>query len=254
MVHRRKLLVEIETILASVDAHDLRTKVSKERRMKGRVLYSPIDMNRAIGTRFAEHGWSESRTSYWVTRDASLIRQTMTMPPEEQKEAIVRAGQEPIYSYNQTDYVQRNKIVASVDTLLQNHSHPRYLFEDGAVFSLLYPQKGDITTMRGICPTGNNLEWLKLFKAAVGQCTARSDTGADPQDTSRERPQIEVSGLASVGPGHADEDVDPDSAALLNLRIANMRTVSVAAVLLADSTPSTLVVDSVCQRSRFSLD
>ena len=111
MVHRRELLAEIETILASVDAHALRTKVSKEQRMKGRMLYSPIDMNRAIGARFAEHGWSESRTSYWVTRDASLIRQTMTMPPEEQKEAIVRAGQEPIYSYNQTDYVKQRVAV-----------------------------------------------------------------------------------------------------------------------------------------------
>ena len=111
MAHRRELLAEIENILVSVDAHDLRTKVSKEQRMKGRMLYSPIDMNRAIGARFAEHGWSESRTSYWVTRDASLIRQTMTMPPEEQKEAIVRAGQEPIYSYNQTDYVKQRVAV-----------------------------------------------------------------------------------------------------------------------------------------------
>ena len=111
MVHRRELLAEIENILVSVDAHDLRTKVSKEQRMKGRMLYSPIDMNRAIGARFAEHGWSESRTSYWVTRDASLIRQTMTMPPEEQKEAILRAGQEPIYSYNQTDYVKQRVAV-----------------------------------------------------------------------------------------------------------------------------------------------
>lgn len=30
----------------------------------------------------------------------------MTMPPEQQKEAIVGAGREPIYSYNQTDYVK----------------------------------------------------------------------------------------------------------------------------------------------------
>lgn len=136
------------------------------------------------------------------------------------------------------DGVQRDKITNSVDSLLQNH-FPRYLFEEETVFALLF-QKGDTTNMRGICPTGNNLEWLKLFKSAVGQCTARADTGADSQDTSRGRPQIEVSGLASVGPGHGDEDVDPDSAALLNLQIANMRTVSVAAVLLADSTPSTL--------------
>lgn len=141
--------------------------------------------------------------------------------------------------YNVTkDDAQRDKITNSVNSLLQSH-FPRYLFEEGTVFSLLY-EKGDTADMSGICPTGDNLEWLRLFKSAVGQCTPRADTGAVPQDTSRERPQIEVSGLASVGPGHRDEDVDPDSAALLNLRIANMRTVSLAAVLLAEGTPSTL--------------
>ena len=111
MVHRTELLTEIESILASVDAHALRTKVSQEQRMKGRMLYSPIDMNRAIGSRFTDCGWNESRTSYWVTSDASLIRHTMTMAPQEQKEAIAKAGQEPIYSYNQTDYVKQRVAV-----------------------------------------------------------------------------------------------------------------------------------------------
>lgn len=35
----------------------------------------------------------------------------MTMSPQEQKEAIVGAGQEPIYSYNQTDYVKQRVAV-----------------------------------------------------------------------------------------------------------------------------------------------
>lgn len=47
MVHRAELLTEIESMLASVEARDLRTKTSKEQRMKGKMLYSPIDMNRA---------------------------------------------------------------------------------------------------------------------------------------------------------------------------------------------------------------
>lgn len=111
MVHRSELLTEIESILASVDAHDLRTKVSKEKRMKGRMLYSPISMNRTIGLQFSEYGWKESRTSYWVTRDARLIRRTMSMSPKEQKATIVEAGQEPIYSYNQTDYVKQRVAV-----------------------------------------------------------------------------------------------------------------------------------------------
>lgn len=79
--------------------------------MKGKMLYSPIDMNRAIGSRFAEYGWRESRTAYWVTSDADLIRRTMTMSPEEQKDIIVKSGREPIYSYNQTDYVKKRVAV-----------------------------------------------------------------------------------------------------------------------------------------------
>ena len=133
--------------------------------------------------------------------------------------------------YNVTkDGVQRDKIVASVDTLLQNHSHPRYLFEEGAVFSLLYPQQGDPASMVGICPAArDNLAWLRHFKSALRQC--------------RERPQIEVSGLASIAPGH------DKASALLNLQIANMRTVSVAAVLLAESTPDSAGGNCLCGSS-----
>ena len=111
MVHRPELLTEIESILASVEARDLRTKMSQEQRTKGKMLYSPIDMNRAIGSQFTDYGWKESRTAYWVTSDASLSRRTMTMSPQEQKEAIAGAGQEPIYSYNQTDYVKQRVAV-----------------------------------------------------------------------------------------------------------------------------------------------
>lgn len=111
MVHRAEAMREIEDIVASVDASRLRTKVSKESRMKGRKLYSPIDMNKAIGSRFEEYGWKESRTAYWVTSDATLIRRTMTMPPEQQKEAIIGAGHEATYSYNQTDYVKQRVAV-----------------------------------------------------------------------------------------------------------------------------------------------
>jgi hypothetical protein len=35
-----------------------------------------------------------------------LIRQTLTLSPEEQKKEILAAGQEPIFSYNQTDFIK----------------------------------------------------------------------------------------------------------------------------------------------------
>lgn len=44
--------------------------------------------------------------NYWVTKSEKLIRKTLTMPPEEQKKEIEAAGEVPIFSYNQTDFVK----------------------------------------------------------------------------------------------------------------------------------------------------
>ncbi len=74
--------------------------------MKGKLLYSPIDMNRSFAELLKYRGWHESRVSYWVTKSEKLIRKTLSMPPEQQKEEIEAAGEIPIYSYNQTDFVK----------------------------------------------------------------------------------------------------------------------------------------------------
>ncbi len=55
---------------------------------------------------FRKRGWKESRTSYWVTSDARLIRKTMHMKPAEQKVVIEDAGFHPFFSYNQSDFVK----------------------------------------------------------------------------------------------------------------------------------------------------
>jgi len=52
------------------------------------------------------NGWEENRVSYWVTRNEKLIRKTLALPPEEQKKEIEEAGENPIFSYNQTDFVK----------------------------------------------------------------------------------------------------------------------------------------------------
>lgn len=41
-----------------------------------------------------------------MTRSERLIRKTLTMTPAEQKAAIEEAGEEPIFSFNQTDFVK----------------------------------------------------------------------------------------------------------------------------------------------------
>jgi hypothetical protein len=111
LVHKPKLWTEIQSAVTRVNAARCRTKVSKEARTKDKVLYSPIEMNRAVSKHFRGHRWEERRTSYWVTSDARLIRKTMHMPPEQQKEEIAAAGATPIFSFNQTDFVKERVAV-----------------------------------------------------------------------------------------------------------------------------------------------
>lgn len=106
LVHKRALWSEIKTVITSVDANKCRTKVSKEKTMKGELLFSPIDMNAMFKEMLRQKDWHESRVSYWVTKNEKLIRKTLTIAPEEQKKEIIEAGEIPIFSYNQTDFVK----------------------------------------------------------------------------------------------------------------------------------------------------
>ncbi|HRJ97966.1 MAG TPA: BglII/BstYI family type II restriction endonuclease [Fimbriimonadaceae bacterium] len=110
-VHKPRLWSEIEHVIAGGDSHALTKKISREVRMPGRELFSPRAMNHAVGCAFRAKGWAESRTSYWVTRDARLIRRTINLPDREQRAAIEAEGQEAIKSFNQTDFVKERVAV-----------------------------------------------------------------------------------------------------------------------------------------------
>jgi len=106
LVHKRRLWAEIKQVIAQVEANRCKTKVSKEKTMKGKLLYSPVDMNKSFASLLNARGWAESRVSYWVTKSERLIRQTISKPAVEQKADILAAGELPIFSYNQTDFVK----------------------------------------------------------------------------------------------------------------------------------------------------
>jgi len=106
LVRKPTLWQEIESVVAEVDAGECRTKVSKGKTMEGRLLFSPIGMNAAFKRLLRQRSWDESRVSYWVTRNEKLIRKTLTLPADAQKREIEAAGEVPIFSYNQTDFVK----------------------------------------------------------------------------------------------------------------------------------------------------
>ena len=110
-VHKPALLAEIRSIIEGVAAEECRTKVSKEKRRNSTLLFAPKVLNEAMLKGFNALGWRESRTSYWVTSDAQLIRKTMQLPALEQKHAIEAAGLEALSSYNQTDFVKERVAV-----------------------------------------------------------------------------------------------------------------------------------------------
>jgi hypothetical protein len=85
IVHKPALWKEIQSVIANVDANKCKTKVSKEKRMKGDLLYSPIEMNATFKKLLRAKNWEESRVSYWVTKSEKLIRKTLPMLPAEQK-------------------------------------------------------------------------------------------------------------------------------------------------------------------------
>jgi len=111
LVHKPGLWDEIQEVIKQVNGESCKTKVSKEKNMKGHLLYSPVEMNRRFKELLEAKSWKESRVSYWVTKDEKLIRKTQTMPTDKQKEEIVQAGHSPIYSYNQTDFVKERVAV-----------------------------------------------------------------------------------------------------------------------------------------------
>lgn len=106
LVHRKKLWNEVQAVIDAVNAKACQTKVSKEKTMPGQLLYSPKDMNNCFAGLLNTRGWSESRVNYWVTADEKLIRRTLGKPADEQKQEIETAGQKPIFSYNQTDFMK----------------------------------------------------------------------------------------------------------------------------------------------------
>ena len=113
LVHRKQLWEELLRVIEAVDAAACRTKVSKEKTMRGKMLYSPGEMNKQFKTRLETLGWSERRNTFWVTANEGLLRGIYSLPEAEQKRAIEQAGHKPIMSYNQTDFV-KNRVAVEV--------------------------------------------------------------------------------------------------------------------------------------------
>jgi L-rhamnose mutarotase len=114
IVHHKKLYKEITQVIDRINANNYKTKLSKEKTKSGNYLYSPVELNKAFDSEFSKNNWNESRYNYYITLNRELMEQSILMPPKEQKEFLISKGEKnPIYSYNQTDFV-KDKIAVEV--------------------------------------------------------------------------------------------------------------------------------------------
>jgi len=108
IVHHNDLYKEIKDVVKGIDANLLRTKVSKEKRKVGVNLLAPIDLNKAFEKEFSKRNWKESRYNYYITLNRELMEKSVSMSAKEQKQFLITHGDsDPIYSYNQTDFVKK---------------------------------------------------------------------------------------------------------------------------------------------------
>lgn len=71
-------------------------------------------LNKTLDDKFSQEGWGESRYSYYITLNRKLMEESLLMSSKEQKEFLIQHGEtNPIFSYNQTDFV-KDKIAVEV--------------------------------------------------------------------------------------------------------------------------------------------
>ena len=86
IVHHLRTYEEILDVIGSVDATNLKTKVSKEKTMPGRHLYSPKELNSEFKRLFSSKGWGEERYRYCVTTNHTLMQELVPLAFREQKQ------------------------------------------------------------------------------------------------------------------------------------------------------------------------
>lgn len=114
IVHHNELYEEIIKVIEGINADEFLSKESKEKTMVGKMLYSPIELNKIFNKKFNDLGWNESRYRYYITTERDLLPELLSIPYEKQKDFLISKGiNAPISSFKQTDFV-KNQIAVEV--------------------------------------------------------------------------------------------------------------------------------------------
>ncbi|MCM1054253.1 MAG: restriction endonuclease [Bacteroides sp.] len=107
IVHKLDLWNEIKNVIKNVNANEAFNKVSKEKTMVGKILYSPSKLNKLFENGFSKAGWNGMRTDYFVNEDLETTKETVNIRDKErQKSAILSKGYNAFRTYNHVDFVK----------------------------------------------------------------------------------------------------------------------------------------------------
>lgn len=106
-VHKPEIWENIRNAIMSVDAEACRTKVSEEKTMEGKVLYSPTCLNDRFRKVFYDLGWERpGRTYFYATDDPDLTKRLLKLDRAAQKELLESLGRPIVESFNQADFLK----------------------------------------------------------------------------------------------------------------------------------------------------
>ena len=105
---------EIQGAISAVDAIACKTKISKEKTMRGKKLFSPTALNKAFRDELGARGWLNAETnSFYVTDDPSLTNEIIKLPIAEQKERLTSESKDLIMTSNAADF-EKGKVSIEV--------------------------------------------------------------------------------------------------------------------------------------------
>ena len=117
---------EIKLALDAVDAFECRTKVSKEKTMKGKMLFAPTEMNKLIKDELHSLEWhNPKRYNFLLTEDAKLTAEMINkrMTIEEQKIFMDGKGKKYHKGFTEADFF-KNRV--SIEVQFGKYSFVQY--------------------------------------------------------------------------------------------------------------------------------
>ncbi len=113
LVHHKRVLKEIYTVIKDVDAAKHLTKESKEKTKKGKFVYNPGSLNAEFKKRLYAKGWKDRTRNFFVSTDPNVVKILEPLDYQEQKKVLESMNLPLHRSFNQTDFV-KDKIAVEV--------------------------------------------------------------------------------------------------------------------------------------------